>query len=255
MKKIFLIISLLINMSVFADSVKNIKNVYKAGVLAYREDDYKEAAKLFKEACDNNYGLGCLKLGSLYESGNGVAKNKVKSIKFYKKSCTSNENYSGCYTLNKKALTKEESRKFFTNLCNDNIGIGCFYLAKSLKGKEMAELYLKACDNGYPKGCVVLAKKKKQNKIKLLNKACDKNYFPACRFLGKFYTSKNCKLSIEYLMKGCNNNDALSCFALSGMYAGYSHNNCVDKDIVKAREFCKKSGQLNNDYSCNSDLE
>jgi len=257
MKKVVLIISLLISVNLFADLVSEQKAMHKEGMVALRGGDYKEAIKKFKELCEDGYGLGCLKLGSMYRDGKGFKKDIDKAIELYKKSCASNENTSGCYTLT-KMLSKKEFNTYVTKLCDKNIGVGCFYLAEPEKGEKMAELYMKACDNGYPLGCYTLSKKRDIDKEKyptkkVLMKGCAFGNKSACMRLGHILIRKKDYLkAVNYFNKACDLDGSAACSRLSYIYSDGKYG--IDKNLTIAKIFCDKAESLGMVNICGSKL-
>ena len=51
------------------------------------EQNYKEAFKYFKLACDNGEYKGCGNLGVLYENGQGVRQSYSTAKEYYGKAC------------------------------------------------------------------------------------------------------------------------------------------------------------------------
>ena len=62
------------------------------------EQNYTEAFRYYKLACDNGVHIGCTNLGFLYENGQGVEQNYTEAFRYYKLACDNGE-YRGCYNL------------------------------------------------------------------------------------------------------------------------------------------------------------
>lgn len=74
---------------------------------------------------------GCNNLGTIHDSGDGVALNSRKAIAFYNEACNGG-NALGCYNLGYLYQTSDEVRQN--------------------KSKDIC-LYTRACDGGYKSGC------------------------------------------------------------------------------------------------------
>ena len=66
------------------DSCTNLGTLYENGQGVAR--DYNKAAALYKHACDSKDAIGCYNLGGFYERGQGVEQDYTKAVKLYKKS-------------------------------------------------------------------------------------------------------------------------------------------------------------------------
>ena len=51
------------------------------------EQNYKEAFKYYKLACDNEVSQGCNNLGVLYERGQGIRQSYSMAKEYYGKAC------------------------------------------------------------------------------------------------------------------------------------------------------------------------
>ena len=105
-------------------------------IVAYKEKQFKDAAKLLKISCDKNIASGCFNLAFLYEEGEGVARDDAKAAKLYDKAC-----YLGS-----------------ASACN-NLSIQ-YRQGRGVKKdvKKANELTKKACDAGKPQGCTFIGK-------------------------------------------------------------------------------------------------
>ncbi|WP_415752162.1 tetratricopeptide repeat protein [Helicobacter pylori] len=63
------------------------KALVNRGKESYDKQDFTQAKKYFKKACDLKEGMGCYNLGVLYQNGEGVEKNLKKAAQYYKKAC------------------------------------------------------------------------------------------------------------------------------------------------------------------------
>ena len=91
MRKITIQILILLSLNLSANSVDD-------GMKAYRDGNATKASHYFKEACKKKNMQGCVKLGILYFTGDGVTKNPKKSKKLFIKACKAMYPH-GCYHL------------------------------------------------------------------------------------------------------------------------------------------------------------
>ncbi len=91
MIKIIINILLLLSINVSADLVDD-------GLAEYQKGNLMQASKLYKEACDSGIIHGCVKLGILYFTGDGVKQNYKKAKKLFVKACKK-RNAVACYHL------------------------------------------------------------------------------------------------------------------------------------------------------------
>lgn len=120
------------------------------------------------KACDGGNASECLKLGSLYDNGEGVARNKVRAITLYSKACDGG-NVLGCFNLGaldsfagqRTAQDKESAPTVYSKSCNSSVVSDCFNLAgRNFIGQGVAKdktatasLYSNVCDGGEATGC------------------------------------------------------------------------------------------------------
>ena len=71
------------------------EKLFIKGYNAYKNDDYENAIKYNKKACDLNDSYGCFILGNMYGQGQGVRKDINKALEFYGKACDL-ESEKGC---------------------------------------------------------------------------------------------------------------------------------------------------------------
>lgn len=126
-------------------------------------------------SCVNDYSKGCFGLAQSYASGEGVTKDKRKSLTLYKKSLNlmdiecNNEIGNSCdllgyfYThglhvkVNQEKITEYYQKAFniFEEECNKNISEGCMELATMyLRGKYVEKDYIKSKDI-FKKACIL----------------------------------------------------------------------------------------------------
>ena len=94
--------------------------------------NYQQALKYYKKACELNDEWGCGNLANLYYAGWGVEQNFAEGFKFAKKACDLN-NAQLCY----------------------NVGVSFDNGQGVKKNKSTAKKYFKkACDLGYKRACL-----------------------------------------------------------------------------------------------------
>ncbi|WP_100963885.1 SEL1-like repeat protein [Helicobacter pylori] len=65
----------------------NPEELFNLGVKSSEAKDYIQAKKYFEKACGLKDGDGCLRLGEMQRSGEGVVKNRKQAMKNFKKGC------------------------------------------------------------------------------------------------------------------------------------------------------------------------
>ena len=106
-----------------------------ASMIAASEPVVKEAARMFRQACDGGDVNACIQLASQLAAGQGVAKNAVAAAGLYRKACDVG-NMNGC------------------------LGLGWTYQSGQGVAKDAsqaASIYRKVCDAGSAFGCTNLA--------------------------------------------------------------------------------------------------
>ena len=102
------------------------------GLIFDEAQNYQQALKYYKKACELNDEWGCGNLANLYYAGWGVEQNFAESFKFAKKACDLN-NAQFCY----------------------NVGVSFDNGQGVKKNKSTAKKYFKkACDLGYKRACL-----------------------------------------------------------------------------------------------------
>ena len=161
-------------------------------LFSFADNEIKYSQELmdgFGKNCEYGNISICTTLGTIYENGlNGVEKDIIKAIKYYKKACGANE-YEACSNL------------------------GTIYMAKQEYKKAM-ELYTKACNGGETMGCnnlgavYSLGEGAKMDKVKgamYYKKACDTGNWLGCRNFAKYqYDLDNIQKTKEYTKKACD---------------------------------------------------
>lgn len=112
------------------DNLNSIKKTVK-GTKALKIKDYATAKKMFQEACHKSFQKGCIGLGIMYHSGQGVSKNYAKAKRLFESACNSNECF-GCLYLgrmyekgNGVEKNYQKAKELFAKACYENCDTGC----------------------------------------------------------------------------------------------------------------------------------
>ncbi len=126
------------------------------------EQNYEEATRLYRQACDGGDARGCTSLGYQYDNGHGVEQvDEVEAVRLYRLGCDSGD-VAGCWKLGHMY----------------EIGHGV------VRSEEDAvRLYRQACDGGEMRGCVAL----NEETATSLLESCDGGGDAACTALGALY--------------------------------------------------------------------
>ncbi len=137
------------------------------GVVYKKTENYQQALKYYKKACELNNGFGCANLANLYYQGKGVKQNFHKAFKLYEKACDLNYMVA-CHNVgfmyNEGQGVRQDfvnARKYYEKACNANNAMACNNLGvlydngQGVKqNKSTAKKYTgKACDLGNQNGC------------------------------------------------------------------------------------------------------
>jgi tetratricopeptide (TPR) repeat protein len=141
-----------------------------AGCFVQRDDAAcARAVPALEAACAEKQGLSCVSLGSLYDGGFGVTRDRRKAAAAYKSACDLGEK-PGCARLavleaQGLGLPRNAARalKTLESLCGEKLAEGCVGLAQLLlrtgtaKDRIRARSLLKAsCDEGSAEACALL---------------------------------------------------------------------------------------------------
>jgi hypothetical protein len=149
----------------------------------YNQRRYGEAAPLYDQACVGGNAGACNRLGSMNESGEGVAKDPARAAGLYDQACEGGD-INGC--------SNEEGH------------------------------YSKACEGGDANGCSNIDRLLKQE-FTIYSKACEGGDANGCSFLGDYYragigVAKDPDKARQFLTKGCNMGDQVGCDWLKKMH-------------------------------------
>lgn len=125
MTKIIISILLLLSLDLSADLVDD-------GLAEYKKGNATLASEHYAKACENGNTTGCVRLGVLYFTGDGVEENPKKAKKLFAKACKKS-NALGCYhvgTLYKRGADGIErnfrkARMFYARGCKIGLSKSC----------------------------------------------------------------------------------------------------------------------------------
>ncbi len=149
MKKIIIILLCIWSLNLSADLVDE-------GLMEHQKGHATKASELYTKACDNGDMKGCVKLGVLYFTGDGVKENHKKAKKLFVKGCK--ERYSlACYhlgTLYKRGGTGikrnfRKSRMFYALGCKIGLEKSCEQYNLIREKREVIGSGANAKDLGY----------------------------------------------------------------------------------------------------------
>ncbi len=127
MKKICIVLVIIFGISSYASDLQD-------GINAIKDKKSAKAHELFSKACDANNANGCMDLGIMYDTGNGVKQNKIKAVQLYTKACDGG-NAKGCLNAglmygNAEGVEGDYSKAFklLSKACEGKNAKGCFYL-------------------------------------------------------------------------------------------------------------------------------
>ena len=145
----------------------NEKKCNNIGVVYRRTENYQQALKYYKKACELNNEFGCANLANLYYQGQGVKQDFAKAFKLYKKACDLNYMvacHNAGFMYNEGQGVGQDfvnAKKYYEKACDANDAMACNNLGvlyvegRGVKqNKSTAKKYYgKACDLGFQIGC------------------------------------------------------------------------------------------------------
>lgn len=165
--------------------------------------DKVRAAQLYTKACDSGNAAGCNNLGLMFSKGDGIGQSKAYAATLFSKACTG-------------GIAKSCS----------NLGLLYYNGEGVAQNKTQASiLFAKGCDGDSASGCHNLGylyhkgEGVKQNiayAAQLYSKACDGGYFPACSNLAGFYDTgqgveQNKEFAAQLYRKACDGGNTVAC--------------------------------------------
>ena len=206
---------------------------------AYSDGDYKNAAKLWSEACESGNATGCYELSIVYRDGEGVARDPAKSEKLLIRACDGGDG-RGCFNL--ANLADPPSK---VDLTEEHIAGG-----NPAQQAKATALYGRSCGAGFQQACANLgsrlargigAPKDLVKAVALLKGACESgqpDMGPACFQLSELYdghvsalAGEEADLANRYLDLSCAMADADACTNLGYHYrTGYG----LKRDMIRS---------------------
>ena len=155
-----------------SNSLESVEQCNKetCGVVGYvygKAENYQQAIKYYKKACELNDEIGCSQLAISYDRGQGVKQNFAEAFKFYKKACDLNKTLA-CFAVGimydeGKGVKQDfvNARKYYEKACEANYARACsnltalYFTGQGVKQNlSIAKKYAgKACDLGEQMGC------------------------------------------------------------------------------------------------------
>ncbi|WP_221252991.1 tetratricopeptide repeat protein [Campylobacter sp. 19-13652] len=120
----------------------NADDYYKKANKLYTNGDKVKSIKFFTKSCNGNYALACTRLANIYEMGNIVTKDYEKAMQLYDKGCKQGD-ARGCWYL---ASMYESGRGAKVDI------------------EKALNLYNKACKNNISIACDDIKELQKLNK-------------------------------------------------------------------------------------------
>lgn len=198
---------------------------------AYAEGDFKEAARLWEQACSGGNMGGCYELAIVHRDGEGTPVDRPKYFALLETACAGDEGRA-CYNLGKEELSDDEE------------GIAPASAEQLARGMA---LYERACDLGFAQACTNFAlhagsseaaRQDPEALIARFDRACTLGDGSACFALAALFDSHESKplrddpvRANEALLRGCNQLDRDSC---SNLGFHYEYGFGVEPDSLKA---------------------
>lgn len=247
---------------------------YEAGDSAYFAQDYLEASRQYKVACDGGDPRGCADLGYLYDSGLGVAQSDAIAFGYYDKGCDGNQAFAcantGVFYESGRSVAKDHARAFglYQKGC-DLEEYYCTYVGYMYRySKGVAQdygrarqLYSTSCDADDARGCFELASMTQWgegaepdllNARPLYDKACVLDA-SRCADIGVFYENGwggpvDHAKAFEAYEQACATDDT-RCTYLAYMY---DHGRGVSPDDATARTYYERGCNAGDGRGCYS---
>jgi TPR repeat protein len=139
--------------------------------IAWRQNDFKTAIPLYRQACQNGDPAACRRVALCYdEKPCGLSQDYVKAATYYKQACDRGDAFScsnlGVLHASGQGVKRDLKKAFhlYQKGCDtlrENIGMSCFNLAQAYDkgqgvGQDSGKAYhywSKSCDLDYAKGC------------------------------------------------------------------------------------------------------
>ncbi len=234
--------------------------------------DWTDPMRRGERLCAQGEGQGCEELATLYEEGDGVARNQEASIDYRKQGCELGYGPS-CLGLGelyhkgeRVAQNDRLALRFYRQACAQDSSHGCFFVGwLSEKGRGAVRDYLRAvrayeraCALGSVSGCynqaviVSVGKGRVTQDLEagaaIYDKACHEGkHLGSCRNLGVAYLEgwgvvRESAKARELFEYACLRGDQMACVDLSGLNArGVGGSQDTTRALKLAREACHQS--------------
>lgn len=93
---------------------------YFNGLIYQKMNLHKDAFMMFNQACESNNTLGCVQLGIIYNSGDGVDKDSIKAKELFEKSCRLGAGIASTYfkNVNEQSRNVQKGFELYKEVCN-----------------------------------------------------------------------------------------------------------------------------------------
>ena len=221
---------------------------FRAGLDAYENERFEEAASLFKQAADLEYAPAQYMLGECYEAERGVKVNRTMASELWRKArkplrdAADNGDAEALYLLGKNA------ENIYSFPASGNISpearFWVFYRKAAEAGYAPAQYALGDCYYFEVFGSPV--KKDLDEALKWYRKAADAGYAPAQYVLGLCYETgdgvkKDSVESLKWYRKAADSGYGRAIYRI-GVY--FAEGKVLEKDEVEAGKWYKKAAEL-----------
>jgi TPR repeat protein/serine/threonine protein kinase len=236
---------------------------------------FDEALRFTRDACNKGSARGCVLEGYLNEHGEGIAVDPVKAFALYNQGCNGGDAL-GCSNL---AVAYEHGRGTPVNLaqaftlyrkgCDGGVAHACSNLGRMFQsGRGVAQdygqafaFYTKGCDGGGAQGCSDLGYlyesghgvgQDQARAAELYRKGCDGGALLGCNNLGHMYdegrgVARDYGQAVTLFRKGCDGGEPRSC---TGLGFAFERGNGVPKDYARAVALYSKACDGDNFVGC-----
>ncbi len=236
---------------------------------------FDEALRFTRDACNKGSARGCVLEGYLNEHGEGIAVDPVKAFALYTQGCNGGDAL-GCSNL---AVAYEHGRGTPVNFaqaftlyrkgCDGGVAHACSNLGRMFQsGRGVAQdygqafaFYTKGCDGGGAQGCSDLGYlyesghgvgQDQARAAELYRKGCDGGALLGCNNLGHMYdegrgVTRDYGQAVALFRKGCDGGEPRSC---TGLGFAFERGNGVPKDNARAIALYSKACDGDNFVGC-----
>lgn len=247
---------------------------YEAADAAYFAQEYGEAARQYRIACDGGDPRGCADLGYLYDSGLGVEQSDALAIDYYRQGCEGDQAFScaneGVFYESARSVAEDLGRAIalYEKACGLNeyycTYVGFMYRYSKGVSQDYTrarELYTTSCEADDARGCFELAAMIQWGEgdepdlgaaRDLYDKACDLDA-TRCADIGVFHENGwggpvDYTQAVEAYERACATADE-RCTYLAYMY---DHGRGLDRDDETARVYYQRGCNAGDSRGCYS---